>query len=95
MGFSAPNLDVDSRFSRIPPGFHSNISPIMDTWLFYAVVIGLIIVREFSSKMFFILLIVVSICALQGDDFSFSSWDVLPRAAHSFVAPLYDAINNN
>jgi hypothetical protein len=67
----------------------------MDTWLLYVVVIGLVAVREFSSKMFLILFGIILICALQSDDFSSFSWDVLPHAAHSFVDPLYDAIKND
>jgi len=67
----------------------------MDGWILYVVIIGLVVVREFSSKMFLILFGVILICALEFDDYSSFSWDVLPRAAHSFIDPLYDAINYN
>jgi hypothetical protein len=93
--YAALSLAVDSRFERDPFGIRSNIRLIMDTWLFYAVVIGLVVAREFSSKIFFILLIIAFIWMIQGDNFLFSSWNVIPRSASSFVAPFYDAINNN
>jgi hypothetical protein len=59
-------------------------------------VVGLVVVREFSQKMFYILFGIILILGLQSEDFSSSfSWDMLPRAAHSFADPLYDAITNN
>jgi len=66
----------------------------MDTWIFYIIVVSLVIVREISGKVFFILFTIVLIMVLQSDDFSLFSWDVLPLAAHRFIDPLYSAINN-